>query len=139
MANQPLTGLPRLRAALGNSIQGFRDIWRMEEAFRMETGLLALSLPLSFFLANTLFQGAILVGSVLLILIVEVLNSAIEAVVDRIGEERHELSRIAKDLGSLAVLLAMVLAGILWGGDPFGGALGLGHVGETWLWAPNWR
>ena len=119
MANQPLTGLARLWAAFQNSVQGFRDIWRMEEAFRMEVGLFVLSLPLAYVVAETLFQAAILAGSVILILIVEVLNSAIEAVIDRIGAERHELSRIAKDLGSLAVLLSLVLAGVLWAAAVF--------------------
>ncbi|NNE79227.1 MAG: diacylglycerol kinase [Silicimonas sp.] len=114
MAFQPLKGLPRVKAALANSMQGLRDIWRMEEAFRLEAIATLLSFPLAFLVADTLFQGAVLVGSLVFLLIVEVLNSAIEAVVDRIGAERHELSRIAKDYGSLAVLLAMGLVAILW-------------------------
>ena len=75
---------------------------------------LVLAVPLSFWLGNSLLSSGILIAVVLLVLIVEVLNSAIEAVVDRIGVERHELSRIAKDLGSLAVFLAMVLAAVFW-------------------------
>ena len=114
MANQPLTGIARLSAALKNSLQGARDIWRGEEAFRIEVVLLVLSVPFAFWLGDTMFQTAILIGVVLLLIIVEIVNSAIEAVVDRIGPERHELSRIAKDLGSLAVLVAILLVGLLW-------------------------
>ena len=114
MANQPLKGVPRLKAALGNSIQGFRDIWRSEEAFRLECIALILSLPLAFLVTDGVFHAAILIASLLFLLIIEALNSAIEAVVDRIGTERHELSRMAKDYGSLAVFLAMALAGLLW-------------------------
>lgn len=114
MANQPLRGLPRLKAAFRNSRAGLSDIWRSEEAFRIEASIFLLSIPNAFWLADSLFQAAILICSLLLLLIVEVLNSAIEAVVDRIGPERHDLSRVAKDLGSLAVLLAMLLPAILW-------------------------
>lgn len=114
MANQPLTGLPRLVAAFHNSRAGFRDVWKSDEAVRMECVALAVSVPLAFWVADGGFQASLLIAAVLFVLIVEILNSAIEAVVDRIGPERHELSRIAKDLGSLAVLLAMVLAGALW-------------------------
>lgn len=114
MANQPLTGFARINAAFWNSLRGLNDVWRGEEAFRMEAGLLALSFPLSYFVAGSFFQAALLIGSVLLIMIVEVLNSSIEAVVDRIGPEKHELSRIAKDTGSLAVFMTMILSGFLW-------------------------
>lgn len=114
MANQSLKGISRLKAALHNSQQGFRDIWRAEEAFRLELAALVISVPLAFFIAESVFQAAVLIGTVIFVLIVEVLNSAIEAVVDRIGTERHELSRMAKDFGSLAVLLAMVLSGLMW-------------------------
>ena len=116
MANQPLTGLPRLVAAFRNSRAGFRDVWRSDEAIRMECVALGVSVPLSLWIADSGFQAAVLIAVVLFVLLVEVLNCAIESVVDRIGPERHELSRIAKDLGSLAVLLAMVLAGIVWAG-----------------------
>ena len=114
MANQPLKGMARLRAAWFNSLAGLRDIWRGEEAFRLEAIALALSVPAALWLGRDAFESALLIASVLLVLIVEVLNSAIEAVVDRIGPERHELSRIAKDLGSLAVLLSALVPGILW-------------------------
>ena len=116
MANQPLTGLPRLVAAFRNSRAGLRDVWRSDEAIRMECVALGVSVPLALWIADSGFQAAVLIAAVLFVLLVEVLNCAIESVVDRIGPERHELSRIAKDLGSLAVLLAMVLAGIVWAG-----------------------
>ncbi|NNK16366.1 MAG: diacylglycerol kinase [Sulfitobacter sp.] len=114
MANQPLKGIARLAAAWRNSRAGFRDIWRGEEAFRLEMAVWIISVPVAFVLADGVFQAAVLIAAGLLLLIVEVLNSAIEAVVDRIGAERHDLSRMAKDLGSLAVLLASLLLGLLW-------------------------
>ena len=109
-----LRGLTRLRAALRNSLAGLRDIWRGEEAFRIEAVIFALSIPAAIWLGESALSVAALIVSVLMLLIVEILNSAIEAVVDRIGPERHELSRIAKDLGSLAVLLAALAAGLIW-------------------------
>ncbi len=115
MANQPLKGIARLTAAMKNSSAGLRDIWRGEEAFRHEVALLPVAMPLALWLGEDLFQTAILIAVILLLLIVEILNSAIEAAIDRIGAERHELSRMAKDLGSLAVLVAVLLAGLVWG------------------------
>ena len=114
MANQPLRGVARFAAAWRNSRAGFRDIWRNEEAFRLEMVLFAVSIPVAFWIAQSVFHAAVLIASGLLLLIVEVLNSAIEAVVDGIGPERHDLSRMAKDLGSLAVLLASLLLGVMW-------------------------
>ncbi len=114
MGNQPLKGFARLVAAYRNSKAGFRDAWSDEEAFRYEVVALALSMPLAWLVAGSAFQWALLVASVLFIVIIEVLNSAIENVVDRIGPERHENARKAKDMGSLAVLLACGLAGIVW-------------------------
>lgn len=116
MEKQGLKGVPRLLAAFGNSVAGFRDAWRQEEAFRIEVVLFAASVPLAFWLGEGAFQTALLVASVLFLVIVEVLNTAIEAVVDRFGPERHDLSRIAKDLGSLAVLLAACVPGLVWFG-----------------------
>ncbi len=114
MGNQPLKGWDRLVAAAHNSKAGFHDIWKSDEAFRIEVFVLLVSIPVAFWLAPDLFSAALLIAAVLFVVIVEVLNSAIEAVVDRIGPERHDLSRMAKDLGSLAVLLATVLAVMLW-------------------------
>lgn len=114
MGKQPVTGMARMITAYRNSMVGLRDIWRGEEAFRIEAILCALSVPVALWIGEDFFQAAILIGAGLLLIIVEVINSAIEATIDRIGPERHELSRMAKDLGSLAVLLATVLLGILW-------------------------
>ncbi|KIN63620.1 Diacylglycerol kinase [Sulfitobacter noctilucicola] len=114
MANQPLKGTARLVAAWHNSRAGFRDIWTHEEAFRMEFLVWLVSVPVAFLISGTVFQAAILISAGIFLLIVEILNSALEAVVDRIGVERHELSRMAKDLGSLAVLFATGLLAILW-------------------------
>ncbi|WP_306113365.1 diacylglycerol kinase [Roseovarius sp. MMSF_3305] len=116
MGNQPLKGVARLIAAFHNSVAGFGDVWRGEEAFRLEVIIFVLSIPAAFWLGSSIFSVVLLIVSVLLVVIVEVLNSAIEAVVDRIGPERHELSRVAKDLGSLAVLLSMLVPGIVWSG-----------------------
>ena len=115
MATQPLKGVARLIAAARNSGQGAKDIWTDEEAFRLEVLLLVVSIPFAFWLGETLFQSALLIGVMLLLIIVEVINSAIEAVVDRIGPERHDLSRKAKDFGSLAVLVATLLVALVWG------------------------
>ncbi|WP_208347033.1 diacylglycerol kinase [Pseudaestuariivita rosea] len=114
MANQSLKGAARVSAAFRNSMAGFRDIWRNEEAFRIECLIFLAGIPLAFWLGSDLFMTALLIASVLLVLIVEVLNSAIEAAIDRIGLERHELSRIAKDLGSLAVLMSAFIPVLLW-------------------------
>ena len=114
MSNQPLKGVARLYAAYQNSRSGFRDIWHNEEAFRTEFIVFLLSIPAAFWVGENAIMIALLIISPLLLVIVEVLNSAIEATVDRIGPERHELSRIAKDYGSLAVLLAAFIPGILW-------------------------
>lgn len=114
MGNGDLTGLARLAAAFRNSMAGLRAIWRGEEAFRLECGVFVLCVPAALWLGGDMFTTALLIGSVLLVLVVEVLNSAIEAAIDRIGKERHELSRLAKDFGSLAVLLAAVVPALLW-------------------------
>ena len=113
-APPPMRGLRRLAAAWRNSMAGLADVWRTAEAFRLETAVLAMSIPAAFWIAEGAFTRAALIGAVLFVMIVEVVNSAIEAAIDRIGPERHEKSRMAKDLGSLAVLLAAILAGMLW-------------------------
>ena len=114
MEKPPLKGFARFRAAWRNSLNGLADMWKNEEAFRLEATIFTVSIPLAFWLGGSVFEVSILCGVVFIILIVEVLNTAIEAVVDRIGPERHELSRIAKDLGSLAVVMASILAGSVW-------------------------
>ncbi|WP_050929928.1 diacylglycerol kinase [Aestuariivita boseongensis] len=114
MKNQHLKGTKRLIAAFWNSVAGFRDIWRSEEAFRLELLIFVISIPVALVVGPNAVWAALMVLSLLFVVIVEILNTAIEAVVDRIGTERHELSRIAKDLGSLAVLLSCLFPVIIW-------------------------
>lgn len=114
MAGQNLTGLARITAAFFNSMQGFKASWVHEEAFRQEVYLFVVAAPLALWLGDNSLEKALLVGSLLLVLIVELLNTGIEIVVDRISFERHELSGRAKDVGSAAVLLSLLLAGIVW-------------------------
>lgn len=115
MAGQNLTGLARIQAAFINSLKGYKATWQTEEAFRQEVYLFAVMAPLGLWLGTTGLEKALLVGSVLLVWIVELLNTGIEVVVDRISFERHELSGKAKDIGSAAVLTALLLAGLTWG------------------------
>ena len=107
-------GLPRLINALGYSRDGLRAAWQHEAAFREEVLLALVALPLALFLGRTGVDRALLVGSVLLVLIVEILNSAVEAVVDKASPERHELAKRAKDMGSAAVLLTLINAAAVW-------------------------
>lgn len=109
------TGLDRIVHAAGYSWAGLKAAYTGESAFRQETWLCVIAAPLAFWLANTWEQAALLLGSLLLVLIVELLNSAVEAVVDRVSFERHELSKRAKDIASAAVLMALVLAAGIWG------------------------
>lgn len=107
-------GLKRLYLASRASLAGFRYIYRHEEAFRLELALIFLA-PFSAYVLSGRGMGALIVFSACaLVLIVEILNTAIEVVVDRISLERHPLSGAAKDLGSLAVLIASIHAGIWW-------------------------
>ncbi|HMM76830.1 MAG TPA: diacylglycerol kinase [Gammaproteobacteria bacterium] len=110
-----LTGFERLWKACGYSLQGLRAAWRHEAAFRQELTLAILLLPAAWWLARGALEFALLVATLLLVLVVELLNSSIEAIVDRVGMERHELSGRAKDLGSAAVLLSLVLLAVVWG------------------------
>lgn len=114
MTSQKKTGPLRLVAALRYSLAGLRDVWRNEEAFRMEAALLVASIPAAIWLGSSIGEVALLIGSVLALVVVETLNSAIEAVVDRIGPDHHDLSRLAKDLGSAAVLLTALLPTAVW-------------------------
>lgn len=109
------TGLARIIAASGYSMQGLKAAYRHEAAFRQECWLVAVLLPVALIWNVGLLAKALLIASLFLVLIVELLNSAIEAIVDRIGPEYHELSGRAKDIGSAAVLLALLLAAITWG------------------------
>ena len=107
-------GLLRLVDATAYSFKGIRSAWVNEAAFRQEVALVAVLLPLSFLLARDAVQWLLLVLPLLLILIVELLNSAVESVVDRIGSERHDLSGRAKDMGSAAVLLCIAMIVLSW-------------------------
>ncbi len=115
--NHPLkgkTGLKRIWNALFYSIDGFRAAYRHEDAFRQETLLAVLLTPAAFVLANNGVELALMIGSLLLVLIVELINSAIEATVDRISLENHALAKRAKDIGSAAVLLALANVLLVW-------------------------
>ncbi len=107
-------GLRHVLRAFGNTWLGLVGAWREEEAFRQECLLAAIVIPAGIWLGGSGIARALLVGPMLLILIVELLNSAIEAAVDRIGAERHELSGLAKDLGSAAVFVSFVLLAATW-------------------------
>jgi diacylglycerol kinase (ATP) len=108
------SGLLRLLRSFRYSYQGFVHTWRGEAAFRQEVTLAVCLVPLGILVGRSGVERAALVAPMLLILIVELLNSAVEAVVDRAGTERHPLSGMAKDMGSAAVLLSFVLLGTVW-------------------------
>ena len=107
-------GLTRIWRAFFHSHRGLRDAWRHEHAFRQELMLVAVLAPVIVLVPVSLPERAALAASLLLVLIVELLNSAIEAVVDRVSLEPHELSGRAKDMASAAVMLSLVLAGVTW-------------------------
>lgn len=107
-------GLVRLWNATGYSRDGLLAAWRHEAAFREEVLLAAVAIPLAFYFGKTGVDRALLVGSIVLILIVEILNSGLEAVVDKASPEKHDLAKRAKDMGSAAVLLALVNAAAIW-------------------------
>ena len=107
-------GLTRLVNALGYSRDGLAAAWKNEAAFREEVLLAAIAIPLAIVLGNTGIERALLIGAILLILIVEILNSGLEAVVDKASPEKHELAKRAKDMGSAAVLLSLVNAAVIW-------------------------
>lgn len=115
-----LSGVRRLLLAFVNSWQGFKGALRAEAAFRQEIALAMVLLPLGAWLGETPIEKALLISSVLLVLIVELLNTGIETVVDRVGLERHELSGLAKDVGSTAVLISFGVLVVIWGFLLFG-------------------
>jgi len=108
------TGLRRIVNATFFSLAGLRAAWLHESAFRQETLLCAVLIPTAFWLGQTAVERSLLIGSCLLVLIVELLNSGVEAVVDRVGEEQHRLSGRAKDLGSAAVFVSLALVLVVW-------------------------
>jgi diacylglycerol kinase (ATP) len=104
-----------IQNALIYSWAGFKTAWENEMAFRTEVIVIALMMPIGIWIGKTAVQWALLIGSSLLVLITELLNSAVEKVVDRIGTEHHILSKQAKDLGSAAAAVSMLTAVIVWG------------------------
>lgn len=115
MAKPGATGITRIINATGYSMKGLKSAWVNEAAFRQELVLILLLMPLAFWIGDTLNEILLLVCISWLVVIVEVINSAVEAVVDRIGSEHHELSGRAKDLGSAAVFIALALNALVWG------------------------
>ena len=109
------TGLKRILSATRNSMAGLREALRCEDAFRQELILALVLVPLAFWVGTSAVERALLIGSVLLVLIVELVNSAVEATVDRISFENHRLAKRAKDIGSAAVLLTLLNAALIWG------------------------
>jgi diacylglycerol kinase (ATP) len=108
------TGLDRVVRATGYSLAGLKTAYRGESAFRQEAWLAVVMLPAAFWLGRSWVEVALLAGSVLLVLIVELLNSGIEAAIDRVSFELHDLSKRAKDLASAAVFLSLVLCAAVW-------------------------
>ena len=114
MAKPGYQGVTRIIKAAGYSAKGFRAAWKYESAFRQEVVLTATLIPLAFLLGRNPVEVGLLIASLLLVVIVELLNSGIEALVDRVGDEPHQLSGRAKDLGSAAVFVALILTLVLW-------------------------
>nr|WP_203342051.1 diacylglycerol kinase [Vibrio metschnikovii] len=108
------TGLSRLIDATGYSIKGLKAAWLYEAAFRQELLACVVLIMSTFFMSVSNIERILLISSLLLVLTVELINSAIEAVVDRIGDEWHELSGRAKDIGSAAVFISLLLVGFVW-------------------------
>ena len=115
MGKPDTTGIKRIINAFGFSFLGLRAALKHEAAFRQELAFCVVLIPLSFWVGQTTVERVLLIGSLLLVLIVELINSAIEAIVDRIGTEHHELSGRAKDIGSAAVLVSLVNSTMIWG------------------------
>lgn len=113
-------GIKRLMLALGHSWRGLRGAFKSEAAFRQELALAVFLVPVALWLGKTGIERALMIGALLLVLVVEVLNSSIETVVDRVGFERHELSGLAKDMGSAAVALSLLNVFVVWGLVLFG-------------------
>ncbi len=108
------TGLRRLINAFGYSISGLRAAYRLEDAFRQEVALALVMIPAALLLPVAATGRALLLASVMLVLIVELLNSAVEAAVDRISLDNHELAKVAKDIGSAAVMLSLACMATVW-------------------------
>ena len=107
-------GLIRVVHAFFNSLAGLKDAWRHESAFRQEILLAAILMPVAFIVHATAAERALLIASVLLVLVVELLNTGVEAAIDRISFDHHSLSKRAKDIGSAAVFVALMLCVVVW-------------------------
>jgi diacylglycerol kinase (ATP) len=114
MSKPPNTGLRRIINALLYSLAGLRAAWANEAAFRQECMLMLVLIPCGWWLGQTAVERALLIGSCLLVIIIELLNSAIEATVDRVGLDQHRLSARAKDLGSAAVFVSLAMVVLIW-------------------------
>ncbi|HLD09152.1 MAG TPA: diacylglycerol kinase [Methylophilaceae bacterium] len=114
------TGLRRLINAFGYSMDGFKAAYQHEDAFRTEVWLAIVLTPLAFYLAGSAIELALMLGSLFLVVIVELINSAIEATVDHTSLEKHMLAKRAKDIGSSAVLLSLINLAVVWGLLVFG-------------------
>lgn len=114
------TGMRRLWNAFGYSLDGFRAAYKHEDAFRQEVWLALLLIPLALWLPVAPLGKALMIASVLLVIVVELLNSAVEATVDRISLESHALAKRAKDIGSSAVLVSLINVCVVWGLVLFG-------------------
>ncbi len=112
--NQNSNHFVRLYKASHYSIQGLKSTFKYEQAFRLEVYILAILIPLAIYLGNTPIEYCLLIGSWVFVMIVELLNSAVEAAIDRIGMEQHELSGRAKDIGSAAVMVSIFLVVGIW-------------------------
>ncbi|MFQ5589255.1 MAG: diacylglycerol kinase [Nitrospiria bacterium] len=115
MTDQKKTGLSHFFHALQWSLSGLKTTYCDEAAFRQEVLLVAVCAPLAFWLGKTPIEKALMIGSLFIILIVEFLNTAIEAAIDRVGKEKHPLSKKAKDAGSAAVMFSLLNALVIWG------------------------
>jgi diacylglycerol kinase (ATP) len=115
MSKPGKTGITRVIDAFGYSMKGFAAAWKYEAAFRQEMVLGLILIPVAFWLAQSHIELILLIASVLWVVMAELANSSIEAVVDRTGEERHELSGRAKDIGSALVFISLVLLVVVWG------------------------
>lgn len=109
------TGIRRLINAFGYSLEGFKAAFVHEDAFRQEVFLAIVLVPLAIYVGDSAVEQALLIASVLLVLIVELLNSAIEAAVDHTSTEHHALAKQAKDIGSAAVFIALLIVAVVWG------------------------
>jgi diacylglycerol kinase (ATP) len=114
MGKTGVTGLRRIINAFGYSMKGLRAAFKHESAFRQETALLIVLLPIAILLGQNIVDYSILIGSLFLVIIVELLNSAVEAVVDRVGDEHNKLAGRAKDMGSAAVFVSLINVIVIW-------------------------